>query len=200
MSKLKSKTIYSAKDLFEQKSIEISTKFIQKEKLEALQYEMASVLSLYDKDGNPDPKQVKIGVLKEAVMIAKLAKKNATEEKFNLLETYIATIDSDESLEAFVQDVIDTEETILNAKEEYKALKKEITLEEEEIEELEEKGLDEKQWFEFTESIVKEEAGELNQELKEKEQEEKGGAAPKEPKVEVEIFSREEIKQKIRKK
>jgi len=201
MSKLKQKTIHTAKDLLAVKTQQANLKYEQLELLDKLSYDIASILGLTNKEGEPDPKKVKGSLLKEAILVSKLGKKNAMEEKYSTFESYLNLIEKDNSLSDLVEMVSDKEDAITDAKNEYNAIKKEVVLEEEEHEELENKNVEEKDWITFTETVVKLAMTEVEKELKETYTENKTGEAPmeKEAKAIVEIFNMEEIERAIKK-
>lgn len=196
---LKTTTIKTAKTLYSTKAEQIEQTFKQQEYLEKLAFEMASIMGLKDKDGNVDPKKVKKALLKEVIQVAKLGKKNATEEKYATFNSYMDLVEKEKSLKDLVTSVVEVEQEIQELKEDYKVLKKEILLTEDENSELENKGHSEKEWFSFTETVVNEKINELKEEKQEEFIKETTGEAPK-PKAEKEfheIFPKEEIKKAI---
>lgn len=196
---LKTTTIKTAKTLYSSKAEQIENTFKQQEYLEKLAYEVASIMGFKDKEGNVDPKKVKKALLKEVILVAKLDKKNALEEKYSTFNSYMDLVEKDKSLKDLITSIVEVEQEIQELKDDYKVLKKEILLTEDENSELEKKGHDEKEWFGFTETVVNEKINELKIEKQEEFIKETTGEAPK-PKIEKsipEIFSKDEIKKAI---
>lgn len=197
---LKETTVNIAKEMLSLEKKKIDSIYIQKEKMDDLVYDIASILDLKNKKDEIDIKRVNVKLLKDAILVKKLDAIDKMKENYENYKDYLNLV-NENSLKDIINKIVSEEKSLQLIQEEIKEIKK-YEFSDEELNELEDKESTDKELFSFISDIVKEELQEYSKEKKKEYIENKTGEEPqeKQPKIIKEIFSKKEIKSKIKEK